>query len=199
MTMEEPLYFRLIFIICFALMMTISGYYRKKARESGGTISRREEGGLALILRLVLTLPLLLAILFYAFFPQWMSWAALGMPTWGRWLGVGFAIACIPLSRWVFKSIGGNISETVLTKPTHQLVMKGPYRWIRHPLYSVGMLMILSLSLIADNWFMLLLWVIGLFVFRYLVIPIEEERLIAAFGEEYKRYRERTGAMMPRV
>ena len=59
--------------------------------------------------------------------------------------------------------------------------------------------MILSLSLIADNWFMLLLWVIGLFVFRYLVIPIEEEKLIAAFGEEYKRYRERTGAMMPRV
>jgi protein-S-isoprenylcysteine O-methyltransferase Ste14 len=62
----------------------------------------------------------------------------------------------------------------------------------------VALLEILALSLIAGNWFMALLWFIGVLVFRYVIIPIEEEKLIAAFGGEYVRYRARTGPLAPR-
>jgi protein-S-isoprenylcysteine O-methyltransferase Ste14 len=151
-----------------------------------------------LILRAVMTLPLLMAILLYAFIPEWMAWSTITLPVWVRWLGVGLGIACLPLIRWVFSSIGSNISETVLTKREHKLVTEGPYRWVRHPLYGVGLLEILALSLIAGNWFMALLWVIGVLVFRFIVIPIEEAKLIAAFDGEYERYRARTGALAPR-
>jgi protein-S-isoprenylcysteine O-methyltransferase Ste14 len=196
--MEEKLVFRLIFIGVVALGVSISTYYRRLARKSGEAISRRREGRLALILRTVMVLPLLLAILFYAFAPRWMDWSAISLPVWVRWTGAGLGIACLPLLWWVFSSIGSNISETVLTKREHELVTRGPYRWVRHPLYGAALLKILALSLIAGNWFMALWWLVGILVFRCVVIPIEEAKLIAAFDGEYEDYRARTGALVPR-
>jgi len=49
----------------------------------------------------------------------------------------------------------------------------------------------------AGNWFIAFLWLICVLVFRYIVIPIEESKLIAAFDGEYERYRARTGALTP--
>ncbi len=195
--MELELIFRLIFIGVFASGLSISIYYRRVARKSGEVISRMREGAFALILRAFLTLPLLLAILLYAFLPEAMNWSSVLLPVWTRWLGAGLGIACVPLLWWVFASIGSNISETVLTKRGHRLVTDGPYRWVRHPLYGVALLEIFALSLIASNWFIALLWLIGVLVFRYLVIPIEEANLIVSFDGEYEQYRERTGALAP--
>lgn len=197
--METKLGFRLIFLVVFVVSLSISAYYRRLARESGEVISRRGEGSLALILRGVLALPLLMSILLYAFIPRWMEWSALALPAWARWMGAGMGIICSSLLWWVFRSIGKNISETVLTKRNHELVTEGPYRWVRHPLYSVALLELFSLSLLASNWFMILIGLIGVLVFRLIVIPIEEEKLVERFGREYEEYRERTGAMVPRV
>ncbi len=196
--MIEELTFRLIFICVFALTLSLSAYYRRLARKSGGVIPRRQEGTLALILRAAMALPLSLAILLYASLPGWMEWSAVSLPVWLRWLGAGLGVTCLPLMRWVFRSIGSNISETVLTKQNHKLVTEGPYRWVRHPLYGVALLEILALSLMAGNWFMALLGFIGALVFRHIVIPIEEAKLIAAFDGEYEQYRARTGALAPR-
>jgi protein-S-isoprenylcysteine O-methyltransferase Ste14 len=195
--MEEELIFRLIFIGVFALGLSISTYYRRLARKSGDVISRRQEGSLALILRAAMALPLLVAILLYAFLPGWMAWSAISLPVWVRWLGAGLGVAGLPLIWWVFSSLGSNISETVLTKREHKLVTEGPYRWVRHPLYGVALLEIFALSLMASNWFMALLGFIGVLVFRFVVIPIEEAKLIAAFDGEYEQYRARTGALAP--
>jgi protein-S-isoprenylcysteine O-methyltransferase Ste14 len=197
--MEQELQFRLIFIGTFVLVMSMSTYYRRLARKTGEVIARRQEGTPALALRAALALPLLLSVLLYAFIPRWMAWSIIPVPTWVRWSAAAVGIACLPLLRWVFRSIGQNISETLLTKRGHKLVTEGPYRWVRHPLYSVSLLAVLSLSLMARSWFMILLWFIGVLVFRMVVIPIEEKNLIAAFGQEYERYRERTGALAPRV
>ena len=145
-----------------------------------------------------MALPLLAAILLYTFLPRSLDWSAFAIPTWVRWLGVALGATCIPLLWWVFRSIGPSISETVLTKTGHKLVTAGPYRWVRHPLYAVALLEIFALSLIAGNWLMALMWLIAALVFRYVVIPIEEANLIAVFHAEYERYREATGALMPR-
>jgi protein-S-isoprenylcysteine O-methyltransferase Ste14 len=194
----EDLAFRLVFIGIFAAGLAISTYYRRLARKSGEVIPRHREGKLALILRAALALPLLAVILLYTFLPRSLDWSAAALPAWVRWLGAALGVACLPVIWWVFCSIGANVSETVLTKTGHKLVTVGPYRWVRHPLYAVALVEILALSLIAGNWLMTLLWLIAVLVFRYVVIPIEEANLIAVFDAEYKRYREGTGALMPR-
>jgi protein-S-isoprenylcysteine O-methyltransferase Ste14 len=105
----------------------------------------------------------------------------------------------LPLLVWLFRSLGRNISETVLTKADHRLVTHGPYRWVRHPLYSVATVAFLALGLIAANAFIIAL---GLVIFGGLalfVVPREEAELAAKFGPDYEAYRGRTGGLFPRL
>ena len=191
--------FRWILLAVFGANIAISAYFRWKARQDGETISRGDEGAFLVILRLVFALPLFLAILTYLINPAWMAWSSVAVPVWVRWMGAGLGIAIVPLMYWVFSTIGRNISETVLTKETHELVTDGPYRWVRHPLYTVATLLLTSLSLITANWFIGLMTVLAISMIGLVVIPREEANLIEAFGDDYRAYQKRTGRVLPRL
>lgn len=189
--------FRGIFLLIFLSLLVISGYYRKRARQSGAVIPRRAEGPMLLLLRMVMALLVAVTFLAYVFAPTWLAWSAWGLPLWLRSAAAIIAVICLPGIRWVFVSIGDNISATILTKSTQQMVTDGPYRWIRHPLYAFALLELLCLALVANNWFMFSFSCIGIVVFRLLVIPREEANLIKVFGKQYEEYRDRTGALVP--
>lgn len=198
MTIPETFY-RFIFLIVLLSAFLISGYYRRKARQTSGTIERRAEGTSILFLRMVGALPLFFSLIAYIVWPRALAWAQIALPAWLRLLGCLLALLCIPLIWWVFTSIGENISETVLTKQEHMLVTHGPYRWVRHPLYASALLLLLSLALVAANWFLGIYALAAILIFRLVVIPKEEEFLVSAFGQAYKDYQQRTGALLPRI
>src|SRR5262245_62886250 len=109
-----------------------------------------------------ISLPLCLRILSYIIKPDGMAWAELPLPTWLRCVGVVIGLLSVPSAYWVFTSIGRNVSETVLTKRDHALVTVGPYRWVRHPLYTTGMALLLAIGLMAAHWLILGLTLIAL-------------------------------------
>jgi protein-S-isoprenylcysteine O-methyltransferase Ste14 len=197
--MQQESIFRWIFLFVFLSSIAISGYYRKRARRSGDVIPRRAEGAFVLLIRMGAALLVAASFLTYPFAPARLAWSSLSLPTWLRWGAVAVALACLPAVWWVLVSIGENISETVLTKANHRLVTHGPYRWIRHPLYAVALVELLSLALIAGSWYLLLLACAGILVFRIAVIPKEEENLVRAFGNAYQEYKRHTGALLPRL
>ena len=188
--------FRWLSLAILLMAVGTSGYYRRHARKSE-TIARSREGALFVALRLLVTLPLLLAIVAYIVNPSWMAWATLDMPDWMRWAGVALGALTIPAVFWVFRNIGRNVSETVLTKRDHQLVTTGPYRWIRHPLYTTGSVLLLSIGLMHASWFVLLLAGVAACLIRLVVIPIEERALVEKFGDRYRAYMDGTGGMLP--
>ncbi len=189
--------FRWSFIALFVASASISKYYRRRARMSGEAISRRQEGQLAMLLRGLFALPVILSFFAYMLNPRWMAWSMMPLPIWVRWVGVGLGTTSIPLLWWVFSSIGSNISETVLTKREHSLITSGAFRWVRHPLYSVTILLFGSYSVIASNWWMMLFIALALVMIVGVVIPREEEALVARFGKEYEDYRGRAGRLLP--
>ena len=191
--------FRTAFFIVLLSAFLISGYYRRKARQTGDVINRRAEGLPILLLRMGLGLPLLILLLLYVFKPDWLNWSKVSLPGWLQWTALAAAFLCVPFLWWVFRSIGVNVSETVLTKREHNFVTWGPYRWIRHPLYAGALLLLLCFSLIAANWFLGGYWLVGVIAFRWVVIPREEAFLIQTFGQDYINYRQRTGALLPKV
>lgn len=191
--------FRGIFLVVFLSALVISGYHRRRARRSGEVIPRRAEGSIALLLRMAMALIVAVSFFAYVFAPTWLAWSAWSLPIWLRSATAAVAVGCLPVIRWVLVSIGDNVSETILTKSTHQLVTHGPYRWIRHPLYAVALLELLALALLAGNWFLLSVSCIGAVVFRWVVIPREEANLTKVLGKDYEEYRRRTGALVPRV
>jgi protein-S-isoprenylcysteine O-methyltransferase Ste14 len=174
----------------------ISGLYRRRARTQE-FIKRQEEGYLALVLRFAVAIPLFLVISMDIFFPELMGWSKFNLPNWLRIIGMSLALGSVLWLWWVFKAIGNNISETVLTKESHELVTTGPYRWIRHPLYAGALLLLISVSLVLEDFVILSYAVIGILAFRLLVIPVEEEKLLETFGEDYECYQSRTNAFLP--
>jgi len=188
-------WFALAILLC---AVGTSGYFRWRARVEGGTIARRAEGGAFVAIRAVVALPLLAAILAYLINPRWMEWSAFNAPGWLRWCGVVLGVFTIPLVFWVLRSIGRNISETVLTKSNHELVTVGPYRWIRHPLYTTGLTLLLAVGLMAANVLMLCLTLLVAVLIGSVVIPREEAELRRRFGDRYERYMEQTGRLLPK-
>jgi protein-S-isoprenylcysteine O-methyltransferase Ste14 len=180
---------------CFA----ISAYYRRRARREGGTVPRSREAPLLIIGRVIVALPLFAATLAYAVDPRWMAWSAVAVPVWLRWVGVALGLAAVPAAYWVFRTLGRNVSETVFTKGEHELVTAGPYRVIRHPLYATGGGLFLAVGLMAASWFILLFAVLALAAIRLVVVPMEERELVAKFGDAYRSYMQRTGALFPRA
>jgi protein-S-isoprenylcysteine O-methyltransferase Ste14 len=177
----------------------ISGYYRYRARQGGAVLRRSQEPLKMRLGRLAIALPLFGSILLFLARPRWMDWAALPLPGWARWLGVGFALVAIPSALWVFRSLGRNVSETILTRPDQVLVTTGPYRWVRHPLYATGGMLFLGTGLAAGNWFILLCAAVAVGLIGLVVIPAEERALEARFGDAYARYATGTGRLLPRL
>ena len=130
--------------------------------------------------------------------PQWMAWSKIGLPEWARWLGVGLGVASDGLIYWLFSSIGDGISPASATRKEHKLSTSGPYRWVRHPLYTVGTSLFISFGLMADNWFIALLGVLA-FIVMAIRTPKEEANLIAKFGDEYREYMKTTGRFLPKL
>ena len=197
MSDPDPQIFRWLLLLVLLLNVTISGYHRHRAR-SAETIPRSAESLPLQLSRVLLTLPGLLLILAFLIHPPWIAWSSLAVPTWSRWIGVVVGLGVAPLNVWMLRSLGKNISETVLTKESHELVTTGPYRWLRHPLYSFGLLMLGALSLVAANWLMAALTLAAGVFFSLVIIPREEAELVKKFGSRYENYRRGTGRLFPR-
>ena len=190
--------FRWFPLALLAVALTLSGFHRSRARIGSETISRTRESGAFMAMRALVALPTLLAIIAGAVSPDLMAWSTFALPDWARWLGVVLGLACVPGAHWVLSSLGKNVSETVLTKKDHALVTHGPYRWVRHPLYTTGITLFVALGLMQASWLLLLLALVGFVLILSVVIPAEERALTEKFGDGYRRYMKGTGRVLPR-
>ena len=196
--MNDNLFRILAFVILIAGMV-ISIYHRRRADIQSG--ERVSLAGEPIILRLLLRLTgmaLWLGVFVYLINPRWMSWSQIDLPEWARWLGAGMGVLADLLAYWVFSNLGNNVSPTVRTRSEATLVTSGPYRWVRHPLYTMGMMAYLGFALLSENWFIALMAVIG-FVLLVLRTPLEEAGLIEKFGDAYRQYMTRTGRFLPKL
>ncbi len=191
--------FRWLLLISLVGTMSISAHYRRRARQESEIIERAREGPLLMAARAFIALPLFLGVIVYVVNPNWMAWASFTLPTWARWAGAVLGLLSIPSAYWVFSSIGRNVSETVLTKRDHELVTTGPYRWVRHPLYSTGLSLFLGAGLMMASWFVLSIVLVVLILVRLVVIPREERELVHKFGDAYRTYMRGTGRLLPRI
>lgn len=189
--------FRIAVIVIAAVVMPIGLYHRIKSQSTREKLDRRQEGLFVLTTLRPLGVLLLLSVVTYMVSPRAMAWSSLPLPVWLRCIGVGVGVVAAGLLTWTFRSIGTNITDTVVTRKNHVLITHGPYRWVRHPFYGSVALFLLGIALMAANWFIL---VAGAVVLSLLVIRTrkEEENLVARFGDAYRVYMNSTGRFFPR-
>jgi protein-S-isoprenylcysteine O-methyltransferase Ste14 len=106
-------------------------------------------------------------------------------------LGLAFTV-------WARVHLAGNWSATVTIKENHSLVRDGPYRYVRHPIYTGILLAILGSAIARDEWRAVVAVVIA-FVSFWRKLRLEERWLTEVFGEDYRRYRQEVRALIPFV
>ena len=172
--------------------MAIVGRYRRKA-QAGEHFDLSHEPPLVRYGLRGTALVALAYILTFIISPAAISWSLFELPTLVRFAGVVMALTVLPvLLAWTQVNLGKNVSTTVITREDHELVTTGPYRWVPHPLYLVGMMLYTSLALISGSWVLFLALCCGL-VFLLMRMPTEEAMLEDRFGDTYRDYRRRTG------
>ena len=189
--------FRILAAIILFTGMGISIYYRRKAdNDTGEKISRKVDGS---IMMTIIKIGGLILLAESACVSHQSAMDDL-VKDWtariSRWIGVGIGILCVLGIYWLFSSIGSGITPTSATRKQHTLVTSGPYRWVRHPLYTVGSSMFISFGMMADNWFIAALGVLA-FIAMAIRTPKEEANLIEKFGDEYREYMKTTGRFLP--
>jgi protein-S-isoprenylcysteine O-methyltransferase Ste14 len=75
-----------------------------------------------------------------------------------------------------------------------KLVITGLYRWVRHPLYTAGLLFIWLTPVMTVNWLTLY---VGVTIYLVVGAMFEERKLVKAFGQAYEDYRKRTPMLVP--
>jgi protein-S-isoprenylcysteine O-methyltransferase len=114
-----------------------------------------------------------------------------------RLLGFIIGLGGAALLVWASATLGRFLVHEAAVFPDHALITRGPYRLLRHPIYSGYLAVLLGSALGTLNVCLLLLWPISLV--GILVQAGSEEQLLGSrFGEAYHHYARRTGQLVPR-
>jgi protein-S-isoprenylcysteine O-methyltransferase Ste14 len=112
-------------------------------------------------------------------------------------LGVTLFLAGLGLAVWARIYLGRNWGMPMTRKEEPELVTTGPYRFVRHPIYSGLMLAILGTALATNLYWLIALVVLGAY-FTYSA-TVEERLLSTTFPAAYPRYRTHTKMLIPFV
>jgi protein-S-isoprenylcysteine O-methyltransferase Ste14 len=187
------------FLVTLMVVMGTRLYFHGLAYGASGTRESTRDEGAFKIVRFVVGLPMAFAYMAYIVWPPWLAWSQFAMaPEW-RWTGVVLGALSAALTLWQHVHLSRNFTTTVDIRPGGHVVKTGPYRFVRHPMYVAFFLLGFAILFMTANWFMgggFLLTVLFVVVFR---TPIEERKLEEAYGEEYRAYKNKTGALFPKL
>ncbi|MBI1880641.1 MAG: isoprenylcysteine carboxylmethyltransferase family protein [Chloroflexi bacterium] len=153
----------------------------------------------------VMWLGAILALVLLA--PYWLSWNWQG-PLALQIVGGVILTISVGIGVWAAGQMGWArlLFASALFPPGHgaeennipqKLVVVGPYRYVRNPLYDTDMTLILSAALLTQNWGLVLLLLAYIAQLR-LQLPLEERELCVRFGEPYRRYCRLAPRFVPR-
>ncbi len=115
-----------------------------------------------------------------------------------RWMAAILCCAGLAFCVWARATLGRNWSGSITLKEGHELIERGPYRLVRHPIYTGMMAMILAAA-IAYGYLSGILAVVLAFASFWIKLSAEEKLMLQQFPDQYKSYRQRVKRIIPFV
>jgi protein-S-isoprenylcysteine O-methyltransferase Ste14 len=155
------------------------------------------EGRFLFVFRVISGILLAGVIVVYSFFPALNAQFQLPLPVWLRWLGVSFSVICLLF--WIYSQeiLSRQWSANVKIQEEHSLITAGPYRVMRHPIYTAMIFWSIGLALFTANVFFIAFIVVMILWTPPRVLK-EEQMMISHFGDEYREYMKTTGRYFPK-
>jgi protein-S-isoprenylcysteine O-methyltransferase Ste14 len=185
--------------LIFLLWLTLVTYWVSAARGVKRSIGNRwlwwREIAIRLGLFAVVVVTVRIAAAAHAL-PSARGYALNTSPLMGL-IGFVFAALGIGLAILARSYLGRNWGMPMSRKENRELVVSGPYAFVRHPIYG-GMLLAMLGSAVGQSVF----WVLPLIVYGpYFILSArrEERHLVEEFGDDYRAYMKRTKMLLPLV
>jgi protein-S-isoprenylcysteine O-methyltransferase Ste14 len=115
---------------------------------------------------------------------------------WARATGVVVCVLGLFVTLWARWTLAGNWSSAVTLKQGHELIRTGPYRFVRHPIYTGLLVMALGTALDFGQlrcWLGVLLMAVAFWI----KLKQEEKLLLRHFPQEYPSYQAQVKALVP--
>ena len=125
--------FRIIRALGIAAVLPFGIYLRLRSQATGEKLDRRQEGLFILLTLRPIILVGMIGLLTFVASPARMAWSSVSLPVLLRWASVGIGLLTNSLLAWTYRTLGTNITNTVVIRRHHTLVTTGPYRLVRHP------------------------------------------------------------------
>lgn len=161
----------------------------KAPAEAESAVSRISHVGPLLVAAYLLAVPAPLPALNGRFAP---------LAIWPSALGAALGFAGLAFCVWARVTIAANWSSDVQLKRGHELIVEGPYRWVRHPIYTGLLMMFAGTALAIGEWRAALAVALAAGAF-WRKLRLEEAVMRRQFDEAYARYAARTPALIPFV
>jgi len=198
MTFDFETVCRLALAFLFAAIAAVGIPFRLRADRVNGRVSRRVDPPWFWRIMFLVAPPVTVVCLAFIIEPDWVAFASIPFPPGWRLAGAPLGLVGVALFAWMYRHLGLNITSTSMPRANASLVTTGPYRWIRHPMYSAALILVVAATLLTAN---LIVLIAGLSMFALLAArtTIEEARLVEKFGDAYRQYQRRTGRFLPRL
>lgn len=184
----------IVFLLGLVAFFWIRYVFIKRTKDEKKAVSRFDR--LEKILLAAMFPPTLLLPLVYLLTPL-LGFADYRLPAFVPWFGA----ALMASSLWLFwrshADLGQNWSVSLELREGHELISRGVYQFIRHPMYASIWLWAFAQGMMLQNWFAG--WsLLPVFAAMYFLrTPREEQLMCESFGEEYRQYMRQTGRLFP--
>ncbi len=138
------------------------------------------------------------AVVVYVAFPWLVARFHVPLPAALRWAAAVAAAGGLALLRWSDHCLGQNLSVTLRIRQDHTLVTNGPYRFVRHPIYTATLVFAAATGVVTANYLLAAMFFLPMFALVVERLPREEQMMLDQFGDEYRRYRQSSGRLVPR-
>jgi protein-S-isoprenylcysteine O-methyltransferase Ste14 len=133
------------------------------------------------------------------FLTPWIDFASLPLSSGVRWAGGIITFIGLILFCWAHGALGQNWTAVLALSNEHEMVQNGPYRHIRHPMYSAFFVIGIGFGMLSANWLIGAIYLVPLFVMYEARVSAEEQMMIERFGDTYREYTKNTGRLWPRL
>jgi protein-S-isoprenylcysteine O-methyltransferase Ste14 len=103
------------------------------------------------------------------------------------------------LRRYCFRTLGEYFTGDVKARSDQPVITAGPYRWVRHPSYTAGMMMFIGIGLALGSWASFALLTIATIATYGYRVAVEERVLLETIGEPYGNYMKERKRFIPYI